>query len=612
MCGVEQRLIDELESLRAQLGTLRMPLAVRGSGHADEVARRTAGQIGDLIVPRLRSLDAPLLTVVAGSTGSGKSTVVNSLVGRTVTRPGALRPTTRHPVLVHHPDDERWFIDDRVLPQLPRLTGVHATASPVGAEDVFGLHLVADERVPAGIALLDAPDIDSVSGANRALAATLMAAADLWLFMTTAARYSDAVPWEALRAAVARDAAIALLLNRVPPEVVGEVTPHLQALLVEAGMQGAPLFVVVEAPLRDGLLADESIAPVRRWLVDLAGDAAGRAAIALRTLDGAISSLAAELAAVADATDSQVQAAERLRGLATARFEAAAARVDEVAADGSLLRGEVLGRWQEFVGASDVFRSLESGVARFRDRVSRTLRGQPAQPQQVAEALESGLARVVANELAVAYEQADAAWRDDPAGLALLADTDLSRPGAEVRAQADELVRAWQGDVLAMVRDEGADKRSSARALAFGINGAAVALMVVVFSATAGLTGAEVGIAGGSAILAQKLLEAVFGDEAVRRMARTARDRLDERVGELYAAHLAGFTARVDALGIDPGAGPRLRQTVADVLGARDSLPGGDPSTGDLAAGLLPAAPVDAVPTPVSRPRVRGWFRRQR
>ena len=43
--------------------------------------------------------------------------------------------------------------------------------------------------------------------------------------------------------------------------------------------------------------------------------------------------------------------------------------------------------------------------------------------------------------------------------------------------------------------------------------------MVVVFASTAGLTGAEVGIAGGSAVLGQKLLEAVFGDQAVRRLA---------------------------------------------------------------------------------------------
>ncbi len=62
-------------------------------------------QLDDYVLPRLRSQDAPLLTVVGGSTGAGKSTLVNSIVGQMVSRSGVLRPTTRSPVLVHHPDD---------------------------------------------------------------------------------------------------------------------------------------------------------------------------------------------------------------------------------------------------------------------------------------------------------------------------------------------------------------------------------------------------------------------------------------------------------------------------------------------------------------------------
>jgi hypothetical protein len=54
---------------------------------------------------------------------------------------------------------------------------------------------VVEDSIPAGLALLDAPDIDSVVVENRQLAAQLLAAADLWLFVTSAARYADAVPW---------------------------------------------------------------------------------------------------------------------------------------------------------------------------------------------------------------------------------------------------------------------------------------------------------------------------------------------------------------------------------------------------------------------------------
>ena len=78
------------------------------------------------------------------------------------------------------------------------------------------------------MALLDSPDIDSVVEANRALSRQLLAAADAWLFVTTAARYADAVPWELLQAARDRGTALSLVLDRVPPEAVEEVGRHLR------------------------------------------------------------------------------------------------------------------------------------------------------------------------------------------------------------------------------------------------------------------------------------------------------------------------------------------------------------------------------------------------
>ena len=79
---------------------------------------------------------------------------------------------------------------------------------------------------------------------------------------------------------------------------------------------------------------------------------------------------------------------------------------------------------------------------------------------------------------------------------------------------------------MQLVRDEGGRRRSAARVLSYGVNGLGVVLMLVVFSQTAGLTGAEVGIAGGTAVVAQRLLEAVFGDQAVRMLAAKARSDL--------------------------------------------------------------------------------------
>ncbi|WP_206079884.1 GTPase [Propioniciclava coleopterorum] len=202
-------LTEALTRLRAALAAVRLPLALPASQAATDRARAMVTQLDDYVLPRLATLDAPLLAVIGGSTGAGKSTLVNSLIGRVVSRPGVIRPTTRSPVLVHHPDDLEYFESDRILPGLAR--------SRDQANDTGTLQLVPDSSLPRGLALLDAPDVDSVVQENRALAAQLLAAADLWLFVTSAARYADAVPWDYLRSAAERSAAVAVVLDRVPP-----------------------------------------------------------------------------------------------------------------------------------------------------------------------------------------------------------------------------------------------------------------------------------------------------------------------------------------------------------------------------------------------------------
>ena len=121
-------------------------------------------------------------------------------------------------------------------------------------------------------------------------------------------------------------------------------------------------------------------------------------------------------------------------------------------------------------------------------------------------------------------------------------------------------MREWQQDVLKMVRTAGAAKKSTARFLAFGVNGLSVALMVVVFAHTAGVTGAEVGIAGGSAVIGQKLLEAVFGDQAVRRLAAEARKDLQRRVVGLLDGERARYLEVLDKLSIGPDTAEKLRE----------------------------------------------------
>jgi predicted GTPase len=554
------QMLTALVRLRSALQAARLPLDVPGVEDQRAAQREMVDQLEDYVIPRLTTIEAPLLTVVGGSTGAGKSTLVNSLVGRRVTEPGVLRPTTRSPVLVHHPDDAGWFGQERLLPDLERVT--RSTVDP-GA-----LQIVASDTVPAGLAILDAPDVDSVEERNRTLAAQLLAAADLWLFVTSAARYADQVPWDYLRQAADRSTAVAIVLDRTPADAVQTVSTHLARMLASRGLKDSPLFVVTEGPVSDeGLLPPDAVADIRGWLESLAEDSDARARVVKQTLEGAIRTLTRRAHGVADAGAEQVTAVQRLRADVDKAYDEAVAAIDTASADGTLLRGEVLARWQEFVGTGELLKTLENRVGWVRDKLVNAIKGKPQQADRVTVAVESGLETLILEHAEAAAERAAGSWQSMTAGRTLLADAgeDLGRASRDLRRQAERSVRDWQQDVLEMVRTEGADKRTSARFLAYGVNGLSVALMVVVFAHTAGLTGAEAGIAGGSAVLGQKLLEAVFGDQAVRSLAERSRVALEARVQTLLDAERARYLDVLDSLELDEGTPELVRDAARRV-----------------------------------------------
>ncbi|HAP91235.1 MAG TPA: ABC transporter, partial [Arthrobacter bacterium] len=74
--GAEEA-VELLEAVREDLSAVSLPLALAGVEQARQDARNAVAQLDDYILPRYRSLDAPLLAVVGGSTGAGKSTLVN-------------------------------------------------------------------------------------------------------------------------------------------------------------------------------------------------------------------------------------------------------------------------------------------------------------------------------------------------------------------------------------------------------------------------------------------------------------------------------------------------------------------------------------------------------
>ncbi len=562
-----------LTRLGEELERLQMGLEVADAPEGRRLRGELVGQIGDYLLPRLRQMDAPLLLVVGGSTGAGKSTLVNSLVGAEVSPAGVLRPTTRSPVLVCNPADVRWFEDDRVLPHLNRTVG-----GPAGPG---GIEVTANDSLVPGLALLDSPDVDSVVEANRDLSRQLLAAADAWLFVTTAARYADAVPWELLHAARDRGTSLCLVLNRVPGDA-HEVAGHLREMLAERsmarahraladqGVQDTELLVVAETSLADGLLPPAALAPVRAWLDRLAADAAQREGLVRRTLVGALDSIPRRVEAIERTAGEQEREAGELRGEVSAAYEAALAQVDDAMKSGSLLRGEVLARWQDVVGTGEMMRAMEARIGWLRDRVRSLVTGAPTADAELRAAVESSIDGLVHAAADRAAERAHDGWRHRPAGRALLRPGDgLDSASADLIERTRAEVRDWQGFVFELVRSEASDKRTTARLASLGVNGAGLTVMLAVFLHTGGLTGAEVAIAGGTSALSQKVLEAIFGDQAVRALAAKARQELLDRVEGLLGEEAARYERVLGPLAPGPEAAAGLRDAARELERAR-------------------------------------------
>lgn len=426
------QLIDALSALRDCVAAVRLPLPLPGAPRARQTRAELLAQLDDYLVPRLKDPDAPLLAVVGGSTGAGKSTLVNSLVGRRVSEAGVLRPTTRTPVLVCHPEDHHWFAGLRVLPQLTRVW-LPQQDDDNPAEDPpedNALRVETSSALARGIALLDAPDIDSLVVENRLLAAELMCAADIWVMVTTASRYADAVPWHLLRTAKEYDATLVTVLDRVPHQVIGEVSRQYEALLDKAGLGDVPRFTIPELPEStgggSGLLPDNAVAPLRAWLAHRAQDPAARQQAVVRTASGVIDSLDTRMPELAAAVAAQYAAAVRLGGAVEAAYEEQGERVRRRLQHGAVLAGDARTRWRAYPRDSSA--------------------------EELLDALAESLAALVQCAVDAAEERVRDAWRREPAAAALLAAH--TGPDRETAERIGVVVRRWRRVLEELAEDE--------------------------------------------------------------------------------------------------------------------------------------------------------------
>jgi len=552
-------LLEAAELLRAEVASISLPLDVPGIEEARVEQETLLGQLDDYLLPRLRRLDAPLLAVVGGSTGAGKSTLVNSIARREVTRSGVLRPTTRSPVLVHHPYDSGAFLSQRVLPGLARVTSeAPEPAQPIeiDAPRVTALRLVPHEGITPGLAVIDAPDIDSVVEANRELAVQLLSSADLWVFVTTSARYGDAVPWTLLKQAVDRGIAVAVVLDRVPPDVMQEVRMDLATRLRDRGLGTSPMFTIPETPLDGGFLPENLVAPLAGWLKRLALDARSRDVVVRRTLIGVLDSLRERVEVVAAAADAQAVADAELRRVLESTFDDAREASRDSLADGSVLRGELLSRWQEFVATGDVFRSLEPGGVNLVDRLRARLRPRVPPAQPVLDALHTAISNVALARGRSALAGLAAAWSASPAGAGLVtAAPALTALPPGYDARVERVVGEWRSVLTDLLQHRTLEGSAGG---ALGLDGAVAVLGVLA------LAGRDTDEPRSPGRVAAAVLSALYGAQSVQALAAAAGTDLARRLEALVEDERVRVRTELDALGIRTGRG--------EVLSARAAL----------------------------------------
>jgi hypothetical protein len=514
---------------------------------------------------RARSLDAPLVVLLLGPTGAGKSTLFNTIAGRAASPTGVLRPTTRTAIVLVHPDDAAALREGT-------LAGIEPQR----------LRLDADPSIAPGLALIDAPDIDSVEHANRELADRLVEAADLCLFVTTATRYADRVPWLVLGRVRERGLPLVVVVNRLPPERDDrrEVLEDVQRLFTEAGLAGGkrsddggaePALEVVGVtegetdPSRESLVA-AAVAPVLDRIDHLRADREARLELAARALAGSMAGLGPLVDQIADDAAHEAIDAAADRRTAAAYFDRALGAVREAVSRGTFLREEALRHWQDYVGADDVTRIFSRGIGVVRGAIASLFRPTKAPVAEVRDATTDDLTAVARLHAAEAARRTASAWAENRAvAAAVAADPTLWGPSGGFDERLRERLDTWIASIGSDIAETGEGKRRLARGASIGVNAVGVGVMLATFIHTAGLTGTEVGVAAATAFVNQKLLGALFGEAAMVELVGRARRRLDDVLVETFDEERRRFDAlapgpeELEALAAD------LRATAAEL-----------------------------------------------
>jgi hypothetical protein len=548
--GLSQALSDLAAALEQRVETAPdLPRAER----AEQLRRH----VSEYLLPRASDLSAPLVVVLLGSTGVGKSSLFNAIAGARLSESGLIRPTTRRPVALVHPDDAPSDAENGPLP---------------GFSGRDQLDVRIDQGITSGVMVVDAPDFDSVERSNRELAVELLETADLVVFVTTVTRYADQVPWDILARARQRGVPLLAVINRMPtdPSEEAAVMADYRGLIErgELDLQGAfgnlEVVSVPEGaldPATDGLQR-QAVEPILDAIERLRRDDEERRSIARRSLDNALAGLPEAVERIAAEVEREQQAAASLRQTLETSYQAARRELNREIERGTFLRSEVLRQWLDFVNAGPLARYVSEGVGRVAAGIRNLFRPSPAPPApEVREAAFSDLVTSVVRHADTAASRTAAVWAEEPHGaMGLAEEAGLWGVSSGMASQLDGELAEWMEEIGDEIQAIGAERKVRAQAASIGLNVLGTSAILAVFVHTGGLTGAELGIGAATALLNQKLLEAIFGEGNVSAFVNRARARLDRILDAIFEAEQQRFLSALGPMAENTDLGTELRR----------------------------------------------------
>lgn len=279
-----------------------------------------AGIVSELeryLLPRIGVQRIPMVVAFIGPTGAGKSTVINALAGRLVSKAGVLRPTTKRSTVWTKPS---------FRPVMEALGDV-----------VEDNHPLLDT-----VALIDTPDLDSNVQGHYQDAMLAAQSSDGVIFVTTAARYGDALPWKALEDLTrGLSMPVAVLLNRVPSRA-GSARNDLLARLRHSGLGQVPVLSISEQRIEDTRgLSRPAVQRLSSLIREWGSDATEHRQ---RTFGLVCDQLSADLAALIDATQERHRAEASLLQAMKARYDMAQGQIDHLISSAPRRRIQLLRR----------------------------------------------------------------------------------------------------------------------------------------------------------------------------------------------------------------------------------------------------------------------------